>query len=136
MAFGRRKREAIRLDLTPMVDVVFLLLIFFMISTTFVETSGLSINLPESASRQSAREPQELKVFLSRGGDIEVGGEALSFGKYRELLTGFGAKAGETVFLLHADRETLHGRVVEVMDAARSAGFRRMAIVTQNRTEP
>ena len=51
-------------DMTPMVDCVFLLLIFFMISTTFVETPGLTIKLPESTTQTIAREPKELKTYL------------------------------------------------------------------------
>ena len=55
MAFLRKKRESPRVELTPMVDVVFLLLIFFMISTTFVETPGISVKLPESSSQKRAQ---------------------------------------------------------------------------------
>ncbi len=133
MAFGKRKREPVRLDLTPMVDVVFLLLIFFMISTTFVETSGLSINLPQSSSVQSQQEPEEFKVYLSKQGGIEVEGSELSLEQYRSRLQALGADVGKMVYMLHADKDALHGRVVEVMDMARSAGFTRMAIITQER---
>ena len=70
MSFLRKPSEEPRIDLTPMVDVVFLLLIFFMISTTFVESPGISIKLPEASSQSVEREPQELKIYLSTEGDI------------------------------------------------------------------
>jgi len=70
MRFLRKSSEEPRIDLTPMVDVVFLLLIFFMISTTFVESPGISIKLPEASSQSVEREPQELKIYLSRDGDV------------------------------------------------------------------
>jgi len=66
MAFLRRKREEPRVDLTPMVDVVFLLLIFFMISTTFVETPGIEVKLPESSSSITEKAPEEIARFSCR----------------------------------------------------------------------
>jgi biopolymer transport protein ExbD/biopolymer transport protein TolR len=131
MAFARRKREEPRVDLTPMVDVVFLLLIFFMISTTFVETPGIDIKLPESGAQAIEREPEELKVYLSREGDIFVGEEKTTLAALRERLADYGPRAAQTTFLLLADREARHGRVVELMDAARAAGFSRLAIATE-----
>lgn len=133
MAFARRKREEPRVDLTPMVDVVFLLLIFFMISTTFVETPGISVQLPESSSQRDIRVPEEVKVQLSREGDIFIGEEQLSLEELRLRLAGYGAKAREMNFALYADREARHGRVVQVMDLARETGFGKLAIATEQR---
>jgi biopolymer transport protein ExbD len=133
MAFARRKREEPRVDLTPMVDVVFLLLIFFMISTTFVETPGISVQLPESSAQRDIRVPEEVKVQLSREGDIFIGEEQLSLEELRLRLAGYGAKAREMNFALYADREARHGRVVQVMDLARESGFGKLAIATEQR---
>jgi len=133
MAFARRKREEPRVDLTPMVDVVFLLLIFFMISTTFVETPGISVQLPESSSQREIKVPEEFKVQVSKEGEIFIGEERLSLEELRVRLAGYGAKAGEMNFALYADREARHGRVVQVMDLAREAGFGKLAIATEQR---
>lgn len=133
MAFARRKREEPRVDLTPMVDVVFLLLIFFMISTTFVETPGISVQLPASSSQREIKVPEEFKVQLSREGEIYIGEERLSLEELRLRLAGYGAKAREMNFALYADREVRHGRVVQVMDLAREAGFGKLAIATEQR---
>jgi biopolymer transport protein ExbD len=133
MAFARRKREEPRVDLTPMVDVVFLLLIFFMISTTFVETPGISVQLPESSSQRDIQMPEELKVQLSLAGDIFIGEEQLSLDELRLRLAGYGTKAREMNFALYADREARHGRVVQIMDLAREAGFGKLAIATEPR---
>ena len=133
MAFARRKREEPRVDLTPMVDVVFLLLIFFMISTTFVETPGISVQLPESSSQRDIQMPEELKVQLSLEGDIFIGEEQLSIDELRLRLAGYGTKAREMNFALYADREARHGRVVQIMDLAREAGFGKLAIATEQR---
>lgn len=133
MAFARRKREEPRVDLTPMVDVVFLLLIFFMISTTFVETPGISVQLPESSSQRDIQMPEELKVQLSLEGDIFIGEEQLSLDELRLRLAGYGTKAREMNFALYADREARHGQVVQIMDLAREAGFGKLAIATEPR---
>jgi len=133
MAFARSKREEPRVDLTPMVDVVFLLLIFFMISTTFVETPGISVQLPESSSQREIKVPEEFKVQLSKEGEIYIGEERLSLEELRVRLAGYGAKAREMNFALYADREARHGRVVQVMDLAREAGFSKLAIATEQR---
>jgi biopolymer transport protein ExbD len=132
MAFFRKKREEPKVELTPMVDVVFLLLIFFMISTTFIETTGISIKLPESSSQMIEKDPEEVKVYLSKKGEIYLKENRLSLEKLQAQLVGYGEKARAMTFLLLADREARHGQVVQLMDAARQAGFGRLAIATES----
>lgn len=132
MAFARKRREEPKVELTPMVDVVFLLLIFFMISTTFVETPGIDIKLPESSSQMTAKEPKEVKVYLSREGEIYLQEERIALEGLRGRLAGHGEKARAMTFLLLADQEARHGRVVQLMDVAREAGFGKLAIATES----
>lgn len=131
MAFGKKRREDPRVDLTPMVDVVFLLLIFFMISTTFVETPGISIKLPESSSHVSEKEPDEVKVYLSQKGEIFLKDQAVTLDTLRSRLQAYGPKAARMTFVLLADEKALHGKVVQLMDEARQAGFGKLAIATE-----
>ncbi len=134
MGFRRRtQRESPRVDLTPMVDVVFLLLIFFMISTTFVETPGLTINLPQSSSHQVDKEPQEVRVYLKADGTIYLEQSQVNEAELRRQLESFGPRARTTTFLLMADKDALHGRVVRLMDSAKSAGFVKLAIATEKK---
>lgn len=118
-----------------MVDVVFNLLIFFMISTTFVQAPGLDIQLPESSAERVQKEPDEVKVYLSRGGDIFFEDEKVSLEQFRNRLEEFGERSADMTFLLMADREALHGRVVQLMDLARESGFHRLAIATETRSD-
>src|SRR5512139_3686335 len=115
-------------DMTPMVDCVFLLLIFFMISTSFVETPGLTIKLPEASSQAIAREPKELKIYLDKAGQIYHLDRPISQEQFMGLLRQPGAAARETTFLLLADRDARHGRVVALMDLAKEAGLGKLAI--------
>jgi biopolymer transport protein ExbD len=134
LPFLRRKREEPRIELTPMVDVVFLLLIFFMISTTFIDTPGIAVKLPESSAPALVKTPEEVEVALSRQGEIYLQGEAVSPEALAERLRGYGAQAGDMTFMLRADEQALHGRVVQVMDIAREAGFGRLAMATEKGT--
>jgi len=133
MSFLRKSSEEPRIDLTPMVDVVFLLLIFFMISTTFVESPGISIKLPEASSQSIEREPKEFKIYLSREGDIYYHDRKISIADYKRLLAEHQSNADNTTILLLADQESRHGRVVTLMDLARDAGFVKLAIATEQR---
>ena len=132
MAFRRKQREDLRVDLTPMIDVVFLLLIFFMISTTFVETSGLSIKLPEASTTIADQESKEVKVSLTKDGVITVDKQEMTVTALNAHLKSFGKKSVEMTFLLYADKDARHGQVVELMDSAKQAEFGKLAIATEH----
>lgn len=133
MSFLRKQTEEPRIDLTPMVDVVFLLLIFFMISTTFVESPGISIKLPETSAQTIDREPKEIKVYLSREGALYHRDQKISLDDFKALLAEKSSEAKLTTVLLLADQESKHGKVVTLMDLARDAGFTKLAIATEQR---
>ena len=135
MSFLRKQNEEPRIDLTPMVDVVFLLLIFFMISTTFVESPGISIKLPESSAQTVDREPKEIKVYLSREGEIFYRDKKISVDEFKSVLAEYQSAKDLTTVLLLADQESRHGKVVTLMDLARDAGFTKLAIATEQRTK-
>jgi biopolymer transport protein ExbD/biopolymer transport protein TolR len=135
MSFQRKQVDEPRIDLTPMVDVVFLLLIFFMISTTFVESPGISIKLPEASSQTVDREPKEIKIYLSREGDIYHRDQKISLDGFKALLAESQSDAEQTTVLLLADQESRHGKVVTLMDLARDAGFVKLAIATEQRVK-
>lgn len=139
MAFLRRPSEEPKIDLTPMVDVVFLLLIFFMISTTFIETPGISIHLPKSSAQAVPKEPREIRVSVSAEGKIfhHDRGKLIpvSLEELAALLKYYGEEAEKMTFLLMADRESRHGLVVELMNLARENGFGKLAIGTEREKE-
>lgn len=133
MGFRRRQSESPRVDLTPMVDVVFLLLIFFMISTTFIETPGLTINLPKSSAQQVPNVQKEVRVYLQANGEIFLEQQRIQLEELIIKLNNFSEAAKDTTFLLMADQEVKHGFVVKIMDAAKSAGFVKLAIATEKK---
>ena len=129
----RNRNTEPQVDMTPMVDCVFLLLIFFMISTSFIETPGLGIKLPEATRQTVDREPKEIKLYLDKEGNLFEKDHPLTLEQFKERLQKLGREAGETTFLLMADREARHGRVVMLMDLAQSAGVGKLAIATEQR---
>ncbi|MFK5925687.1 MAG: biopolymer transporter ExbD [Desulfuromusa sp.] len=136
MGFRRRIQESPKVDLTPMIDVVFLLLIFFMISTTFIERPGLSINLPASSSELIKLNQREVRVYLAENGDIYLQREKVSLDDLLQHLQSFGITATKKMtFLLMADKAARHGNVVQLMDAAKKAGFGSLAIATDKKVE-
>ncbi len=133
MALRRKKRDELRVELTPMIDVVFLLLIFFMISTTFIETPGISIKLPESSTVVADKEPEEIKVYLSKEGEIFLKEEKVSLAALQAHLGTYGERSRNMTFLLMADRDARHGQVVQLMDSAKTSGFGKLAIATESK---
>ncbi|MCK5912254.1 MAG: biopolymer transporter ExbD [Desulfuromusa sp.] len=134
MGFRRRVQESPKVDLTPMIDVVFLLLIFFMISTTFIERPGLSIDLPSSNSEQLKVSNKEVQVYLAANGDIYLQREKVTLDELLLHLESFPlAITKKMTFLLMADKSARHGKVVQLMDAAKIAGFGSLAIATDKK---
>ncbi|MBN1956589.1 MAG: biopolymer transporter ExbD [Desulfuromonadales bacterium] len=136
MGFRRKQQDSPRVDLTPMIDVVFLLLIFFMISTTFIERPGLNIDLPAATAEQIQQTDKEVQVYLAANGDIYLQREQVSLDQLLAFLASFSEpRARKMTFLLMADKAALHGRVVQLMDAAKLAGFGQLAIATDRKAD-
>lgn len=129
MGFRRRIEDSPRVDLTAMIDVVFLLLIFFMISTTFIEHPGLKIDLPTAAATDNLKANREIRVYLTKDGALYLNRQELSRQELvTRLTTPAPAERDGMTFLLMADQEARHGQVVELMDVAQQAGFSSLAI--------
>lgn len=126
-----RRRLPLVLELTPLIDVVFLLLIFFMVSTTFVnEPAGLQVELPRSENRELIPEGSDVALVLRADGQIELEGEAVDLAKLKSSLSRIARDEPSTVVVLRADKSLEHGRVVQVMDLVRTLGLTHFAIAT------
>lgn len=128
------RRETPDINLTPLIDVVFLLLIFFMVSTTFRKESDIRIDLPE-ASQQEQTDAQKayLEVVVDAGGRYFVNGQPLADNRPQTLQKALTTAAGNNrkrTFIIRADANTPHQAVVTIMDVAGQMGFQRLAIAT------
>jgi len=118
------------LDLTPMVDVVFLLIIFFMVSTTFITVeTGLPVDLPDA--QMSVAEPSNLPtVTVMKDGAVYFAGARVNESELVELVRTEINRSGNSTIVLRADRELPHGTAVRIMDLIKQAGAQRIAIST------
>ncbi|WP_422137716.1 ExbD/TolR family protein [Endozoicomonas sp. ALC020] len=139
MKFRRQSREEVSLNLTPLIDVVFLLLIFFMVSTTFTKETQLAIDLPEASGEQSASvEKTQVEITISREGHYAVNGQSL-LNSGLETLKNALAKVSEgdsnLPLTITADAKTPYQSVVTAMDAAGQLGFANLSMTTRKPVE-
>jgi biopolymer transport protein ExbD/biopolymer transport protein TolR len=132
---GFRRRSVEQPELTPMIDVVFLLLIFFMISTTFIERPGLEIDLPDSSVQQLQQVEKEVQVYLTASGELFFERQPIAMAELADKLARFGTAADRMTFLLMADKSARHGKVVQLMDLAKTSGFEKLAIATDKQQQ-
>jgi len=134
LKFKRQAGEEVSVDLTPMIDVVFLLLIFFMVSTTFTKESHLEIDLPQSSADPAKPAVKEIEVIVSAKGEYSVNERSL-VNNQEETLKKAVQKLSEgdtkIPFIITADAKTSHEYVVRVMDVAGQLGFVQLSITTQ-----
>ena len=129
---ARTGAEEPRIEITPLIDVVFLLLIFFLLTTTFVAERTLDVDLPESgAAADRAPVAEDLVVVVTRDGGLFVAGEAITLEALARRFAEAAEADPETRVVLKADRGAAHGQVVEVMQRARDAGLTRLSILTR-----
>jgi len=121
MKFARVSGTQASINIAPLVDVVFLLVIFFAVSTTFLETAGLKLELPTSAS-STDRNPEELAVLMDSDGQLSVDGELLTLEKLGETLRPMIQRSDDKLVTLRADKASQHGDVVAVIDRIKNAG--------------
>ena len=133
MKFARRRRPGrggSAVELTPLIDVVFLLLIFFMVSTTFVRESVLDVELPEADGDQPQRRAAEIEVRISAAGEYAVNDRRLADGELATLLGALSNATGERL-VVAADASVRHEAVVRVLDAAGRSGLTQVRILTR-----
>jgi len=132
---GAEEENEPALNLTSLIDVMFLLVIFFAVSTTFRVYPGLSVNLPRAQSERIAEDKKVLKAVLTCGGEIFLDNDKVSRSDLFGTLRTRQRRSPVSLFVLEADEEARHGKVVELMDAARQAGIPRLAIATRPEDE-
>jgi biopolymer transport protein ExbD len=133
--FRRPTAPQATINIAPLVDVVFLLVIFFAVSTTFLETAGLKLELPSSSST-AQREARELTVLLEADGTLSFEGEEIDREQLGARLVRALEDSERKLVVLRADRTARHGDVVTLMDLIRDAGAEAMTIAAKPATSP
>ncbi|WP_210396332.1 ExbD/TolR family protein [Motiliproteus sediminis] len=134
MQFKRQRSEEVSVNLTPLIDVVFLLLIFFMVSTTFTKETHLKIDLPKASTEVSVEDPLVIDISITADGQFAVNGKTLVNGQLDTLKRAIRQEARDKETLpviITADALSPHQSVVTAMDAAGQLGFIHLSITTR-----
>tara|TARA_R110002167_G_scaffold184421_2_gene384836 strand:- start:73 stop:495 length:423 start_codon:yes stop_codon:yes gene_type:complete len=136
--FQRRIQEELQINLTPLIDVVFLLLIFFMVTTTFTRETRLAVNLPEADGEPTQESPRSIEISVSQSGAYAIDGRPLVNAQLETLMRALEETAAgdrDVALILIADAEATHQSVVTAMDAIGQSGFSRLSIATRKPEE-
>lgn len=134
MNFKRQSKAQLEINLAPLIDVVFLLLIFFMVTTTFTKESRLTVDLPEADGVATEAIPEQLEILISADGQYAINGRVL-VNSARKTLRAALQKVSEgdssRPLVITADANTPHQAVVTAMDVAGQLQFVHLSITTQ-----
>ena len=135
MNFQRgRAKEHIEINLIPMIDVLLVILIFLMITTTYSKFSGLEINLPTADAPAQQEQPNEINVMVTAVGDVTVNKAVVAGHEVAAIsaaLAQAAAGAKEPVVIINADAKATHQSVIDVMQAAQQAGLTHVSFAIQ-----
>jgi biopolymer transport protein ExbD len=138
MNFQRgRSREEPEINLIPMIDVLLVILIFLMITTTYSKFAGLEINLPTADTQSAQKQPSQIDVVVTSQGDILVNKTPVGSREVDAIATALQRAAGtgskEPVVVINADAKATHQSVIDVMQAAQHAGLTHISFATQQK---
>ena len=139
MNFRPRQTQTVDINLTPLIDVVFLLLIFFMVTTTFDRASELKIDLPQASQAPEEQQVEKLELVIDAAGNYFLDGNELVNTKpatVRAALEKRAAGQTDLPLIIRADANTPHQAVVTAMDSAQKVGLTRMSIATTRNDGP
>lgn len=134
MEFPRPPRRDVRIDISALIDVVFLLLIFFAVSTTFLESTGLELELP-SADTSAVPETRDVTVWIGEEGNLRFDGRDLQLADLETDLKAALEQAERKFVVIMADRNARLEQVVQVMDLARKSGAVGLTIASKESSD-
>lgn len=130
MQFREKSKKRVIINITSLVDVLFLLLIFFIVSSTFVEQPGMKLDLPKSSQSEAVR-MEGYTLFIASDESMTLNEESVTLENLTEKLTPVAAEMDEEGLVLKADEGVRYGLVVEVMDIAKESGVNRLVVATK-----
>lgn len=135
MKFRRKPRENVEINLASLIDVVFILLLFFVVTTTFTRETQLKVDLPEAASGTPPEDTQlkQVEILIGADGSYSLNGKALMKNDLTSLMSALGKESegdNSLPLVISADAKTPHQAVITAMDAAGKLGFAHLRITT------
>ncbi len=118
------------LNLTPLIDAVFLLLVFFMVTSVFVKATQLKVELPIAANYDKIDQEKKLNLLISAEGQLEFNSQLVSMGQLASVLEDERLRSGSSTLIVTADAQTPHGYVLDAMEMAVMAGVSKIDLET------
>jgi len=132
MQFLKESEEEAVIGLTPLIDVIFLLLIFFMVTTTIIKPSKrLDIQLPEAKAASAKTESIPVRIELKRSGELYLNGKRVNLKTLETRLRELGKEGGKKTAIVRADRRLDYGRVVRILGICRASGYSDIGIAVK-----
>jgi len=139
MRFQRKKRQSVDITLISMIDVLFVLLLFFMVSTTFNRNTEVKIKLPEANGAEAGSHPKMITLSIDANGAYTLTGEDntvhpltdSNIETLKQALRNLSANKTDTPFIINADGKTPHQAVITALEAASNEGFTQITFAAQ-----
>ncbi|MBU4427506.1 MAG: biopolymer transporter ExbD [Desulfobacterales bacterium] len=125
-----KQRLKVEIPLTPLIDIVFLLLIYFLLTTNFLVDEGIKIKLPQ-AKASAPQTEKEITVYVDRYGKAFLGNQEISIDQLFDQLKEMIGDQKDTLVVIRADRRVILNKAVKVMDVAKAAGAGRLCLATE-----
>ncbi|NAW97059.1 MULTISPECIES: ExbD/TolR family protein [unclassified Vibrio] len=134
MRLGRRqpRNDEVQIDLTSMLDIVFIMLIFFIVTSSFVRESGVEVNRPQ-ASHAVSQKDAGIFVAINASNDIYIDKRLIDVERVEATLEHLLLEQPDAALVIQADEHAYNGTVVKVMDAAKGAGVKNIALAAEKR---
>lgn len=126
----KRQRYGVQIPLTSLIDIVFLLLVYFLLTTNFMVDEGIKIKLPQ-ASASAPQTEREITIYVDRAGKAYLENQELSSGELFTRLRGLLGTGEDRLVVVKADRDVVLNKAVRVMDVAKAAGAGRLCLATE-----
>ncbi|MRX26813.1 biopolymer transporter ExbD [Kangiella sp. HZ709] len=133
----KKRKEDLQINLTPLIDVVFLLLIFFMVSTSFKKETKITVNLPEASGEPSEALPASVDISITKAGEIYINGQGLLNRQIDTIKSAIQSVSNDITIpvVISSDEDAPVKAVIKVMDAAGQLGFSNIQMATQQPSE-
>ncbi len=129
MQISKKTRKKVQINVTSLIDVLFILLIFFMVTSTFLEQPGIKLELPKAQSAQ-VEQIENLIIYVDQQRQVFLNDKPIAIDRLEKLLKETIAKNDQPTLVLRADKAVPHGLVVTIMDVAKRSGVKRLVIGT------
>lgn len=130
MQFSEKQKKRVTINITSLIDVLFLLLIFFMVSSTFLEQPGMKLDLPKTKSHENLR-AEGYTLSISQNETLFLNDEPVTLQNLPEKLKAIASKVEEKGLVLKADEGIRYGLVVQVMDIVKQSGIVKLIVATE-----